>query len=67
MSWVTPHGGPSASGQRFLEVDVVPEVPMTGMVMGIGALAIAAGHTLRRKQRLISSNILAGTMPLNPV
>ena len=32
-----------------MELDVVPEVPMTGMVMGIGALAIAAGHTLRRK------------------
>jgi hypothetical protein len=35
--------------EREMELDVVPEVPMTGMVMGIGALAIAAGHTLRRK------------------
>jgi hypothetical protein len=46
----TGSGGWGLSAQqRFLEVDVVPEVPMTGMVMGIGALAIAAGHTLRRK------------------
>lgn len=35
--------------QRMMELDVVPEVPMTGMVMGFGALAIAAGDTLRRK------------------
>jgi len=35
--------------QRMMEVDVVPEVSMTGVVMGIGAMAIAAGHTLRRK------------------
>ena len=40
------HAGAGAFG---LGVDVVPEVPMTGMFMGIGALAIAAGHTLRRK------------------
>ena len=44
LSWIGPQ-----SRQQLMEVDVVPEVPMTGMVMGIGALAIAAGHTLRRK------------------
>ena len=40
--------------QMELGVDVVPEVPMTGLVMGIGALAIAAGHTLRRKIKAVS-------------
>ena len=40
--------------QMELGVDVVPEVPMTGLVMGIGALAIAAGHTLRRKIKTVS-------------
>ena len=39
--------------QMNLEVAPVPEVPMTGMVMGFGALAIALG----RKLRLAVSNI----------
>jgi hypothetical protein len=32
-----------------MDLQAVPEVPMTGMVMGLGALVIALGHTLRRK------------------
>lgn len=43
------HWTSSGIGKRGLEVDVVPEVPMTGMLMGIGALCLAGGHTLRRK------------------
>lgn len=39
--------------QMNLEVAPVPEVPMTGMVMGFGALAIVLG----RKLRLAVSNI----------
>ena len=39
----------SSQGVRGMEVDVVPEVPMTGMLMGIGALCLAGGYTLRRK------------------
>ena len=34
---------------RILDIEEVPEVPMTGVAMGLGALAIAASHTLRRK------------------
>jgi hypothetical protein len=46
---------------NFLQMDLqttpVPEVPVTGAVMGFGVLAIAIGHTLRRKLRLaVSSN-----------
>ena len=43
--------GSTANEYMQMEVDVVPvpEVPMTGMFMGIGALAIAAGRTLRRR------------------
>ena len=47
--WVQP----SPDQQRFMEVDAVPE-PMTGAIMGIGALAIAAGHTLRRRKMAAS-------------
>jgi hypothetical protein len=32
-----------------MDLAAVPEVPMTGAVMGFGVLAIAVGHTLRRK------------------
>jgi len=35
-----------------INATAVPEVPITGAVMGFGALAIALGHTLRRKFRL---------------
>ena len=38
----------------MMSVNVVPEVPMTGMVMGFGALAIAAGHTLRRTIKAVA-------------
>lgn len=34
-----------------INATAVPEVPITGAVMGFGALAIALGHTLRRKFR----------------
>jgi hypothetical protein len=34
-----------------ISATAVPEVPITGAVMGFGALAIALGHTLRRKFR----------------
>lgn len=44
---------PSASFQMNLQTTAVPEVPMTGVVMGFGALAIALG----RKLRLAVSNI----------
>ena len=43
--------------QMNLQTTPVPEVPMTGVVMGFGALAIAVGHTLRRKFRPAVSNI----------
>lgn len=39
----------NSAEERGLEINEVPEVPMTGMMMGIGALCLAAGHTLRRK------------------
>jgi hypothetical protein len=45
-------------GQMDLETTPVPEVPMTGVVMGFGALAIAVGSTLRRKfYPTVSGNI----------
>jgi|SRR5665213_1034851 len=45
-----PFGGPFPDyGQMSLSVTPVPEVPITGVVMGFGALAIAMGSTLRRK------------------
>ena len=40
-----------------IDLEAVPEVPMTGMVMGFGALVIALGHTLRRKLRSDVSSI----------
>ena len=43
--------------QMGLVVTPVPEVPMTGLVIGFGALAIALGHTLRRKTRPTVSSI----------
>jgi hypothetical protein len=39
----------------IMAVDVVPEVPTTGLVMGFGVLAIAAGHVLRRKLNAVSA------------
>lgn len=38
-------------GGHFLQMEVqaVPEVPITGLVMGFGALAIGLGYTLQRK------------------
>ena len=47
VTWTQP--SPGAYG--IMAVSVVPEVPYTGLAMGIGALAIAAGHTLRRKSK----------------
>jgi hypothetical protein len=47
----TAYGGGAL--QMNLQTTPVPEVPMTGMVMGFGALAIALG----RKLRLAVSNI----------
>jgi hypothetical protein len=35
--------------QRFMKVTAVPE-PMAGTLMGLGALAVAASHTLRRRK-----------------
>jgi hypothetical protein len=46
-SWTSADSG--FYGQMTLTA--VPEVPMTGMVMGFGVLAIALGHTLRRNLR----------------
>lgn len=50
------HGGGSQSwsqidaGDYFqMEIQTVPEVPKTGALMGLGALAVAAGGVLRRK------------------
>jgi len=51
----------SAPGNYFqmdLELTAVPEVPMTGAVIGFGALAIGLGHTVRRKLRPAVSGIL---------
>ena len=45
------------SMQMNLQTTPVPEVPMTGVVMGFGALAIALGHTLRRKLSTAVSSI----------
>ncbi len=39
----------NASQQRLMAVTVVPE-PMTGAILGLGALAIAASRTLRRRK-----------------
>jgi hypothetical protein len=38
----------NASQQRLMAVTVVPE-PTTGAILGIGAVAIAASRTLRRR------------------
>ena len=46
-AWNTWNAG--RSFQLDLQTTPVPEVPMTGMVMGFGALAIAIGRNLRRK------------------
>jgi hypothetical protein len=43
--------------QMSLQTTPVPEVPITGIVMSFGALAIALGHTLRRKLRPTVSSI----------
>jgi hypothetical protein len=51
-SWLSQD---TAFGQMLLST--VPEVPMTGMVMGFGGLAIALGHTLRRKLHPATSSI----------
>jgi hypothetical protein len=54
-TWSTGPGG------FYLQMDLnatpVPEVPMTGMVMGFGVLAVAVGGTLRRKLRPAVSSI----------
>lgn len=50
-------GWTPVSGNNFrMSLTAVPEVPITGIFMGIGALAIAAGHSLRRKFRPSLSN-----------
>jgi hypothetical protein len=41
-----------------MDLEVVPEVPMTGMVMGFGGFVIAIGHTARRKLAPIFSALL---------
>ena len=46
--WIPTGGNPFVMN---LQTSPVPEVPTTGAVMGFGALAIALGHTLRRKLR----------------
>ncbi len=45
-------GGDYSKGVAYAElaVSVVPEVPMTGMFMGLGALFIVVSHRLRRKE-----------------
>jgi len=43
--------------QMNLQITPVPEVPMTGAVMGFGVLAIAVGGTLRRKLKPAVSSI----------
>jgi hypothetical protein len=50
----------NSSGDYFqmsLQTSPVPEVPMTGAVMGFGVLSIAMCHTLRRKIRPAVSSI----------
>jgi hypothetical protein len=49
--------GSSGNMQMNLQTTPVPEVPMTGAVMGFGALAIAVGGTLRRKLHPAVSSI----------
>jgi hypothetical protein len=49
--------GASGNMQMNLQTTPVPEVPMTGAVMGFGVLAIAVGSTLRRKTRPAVSSI----------
>lgn len=48
-SWVTQD---SAFGLMNLQTTPVPEVPMTGVVVGFGSLAMAGWHGLRRKLHL---------------
>ena len=54
VNWNTYAGGTLQLG---LQTTPVPEVPMTGAVMGFGALAVALGHTLRRKLSSVFSSI----------
>jgi hypothetical protein len=49
--------GSSGNMQMNLQTTPVPEVPVTGVVMGFGALAIAVGGTLRRKLHPAVSSI----------
>lgn len=50
FAWGNSSGNYSQGvGYTELAVSVVPEVPMTGMFMGLGALVVVVGHTLRRK------------------
>ena len=45
-----PFGGPFGDyGQMSMSVTPVPEVPITGAVMGFGVLAVAMGTAIRRK------------------
>lgn len=56
-SWAVEESIETSSPLYFgmdLEVSPVPEVPMTGVVMGFGALAIGLGQTLRRKLGCLS-------------
>lgn len=41
--------------QMNLQTTPIPEVPITGAVMGFGALALAVGRTLHRKHRSAAS------------
>ena len=52
----TVYGSPG-NMQMNLQTTPVPEVPVTGVVMGFGALAIAVGGTLRRKLHPAVSSI----------
>lgn len=50
----------TTSGHDYAQMNLassVPEVPMTGAIMGVGVLAIAGGRTLRRKLRPLVSSI----------
>jgi hypothetical protein len=50
ISWTDTTGFAPPTGSFYeMTVQAVPEVPITGLVMGFGALAIGLGYTLRRK------------------
>ena len=53
-AWVLESGD---YAQMSLQTSPVPEVPVTGSVMGMGALAIAVGSALRRKLRQTVSSV----------